>query len=347
MLNDALHSSHNASMNTDSPTFTGLHGLQQGDALNETSRDLLQKTAALAAAVPASELTISRRRSLMHEASRLLQVEGLMVPVSSEDLQVPLPGRRLAARLYEPKALSSDVLLVYFHGGGWVLGDLQTHHLSLQFHALHLGMKVLSVEYRKAPEHVFPAACDDAEETVAWAHTHLAHWGCKRIAVGGDSAGGHLAAVAMHTLRATHAVQVAGALLFYPVTDMQFTNRSYTERGSGLGLTKESMQWFWQQFLSPHLPLTQMQISADPRAVPMRQQWTRPPPPCVIIAAWHDPLYDEAVSYAQLLAHAGGKVVMQSAPDLSHGFMRQLGVASSAKAHVLAALHAFRTLFDH
>ncbi len=331
-------------MNSDSPTFTGLHGLQHGSSLNEASGDLLQKTAALAAAVPACDLTISRRRSLMHEANQLLQVDGLMLPVTSVDVQVPLPGRNLPARLYAPKALSSDVLLVYFHGGGWVLGDLQTHDLSMQFLAQHLGMKVLSVEYRKAPEQVFPAACNDAQEALAWAQKQLASWGSKRLAVGGDSAGGHLASVAMHSMPNG---DVAGALLFYPVTDMQFANHSYTERGAGLGLTKDAMQWFWQQFLSPQLPLSQLQVSADPRAVPMRQQWTKPPPPSVILAAWHDPLYDEAVSYAQLLAQAGGQVVMQSAPDLAHGFLRQLFVVSSARAHVLAAVHAFRTLIDH
>jgi acetyl esterase len=331
-------------VNANIPTFTSLAGLQQGEALNETSSDLLQKIAALANAVPPKEMTIARRRELMLEASGLLQVEGLKLPVKSEDIQIPLAGRSLPARLYKPDALTCDVLLVYFHGGGWVLGDLQTHHLCLQFLAQHLGMTVLSVQYRKAPEHVFPAACDDAQEAIAWAQTQLAAWHCKRIAVGGDSAGGQLASIAMHSLTT---VDLAGALLFYPVTDMQFANRSYTERGSGMGLTKDAMQWFWQQFLSPQLPLAQLQISSDPRVVPMRQTWTKPPPPTVIIAAWHDPLYDEALSYAQLLAKSGGKVVMQSAPDLSHGFLRQAIVASSARAHALAATHAFRTLLDH
>jgi acetyl esterase len=330
-------------MNFDSPTFTSLHGLPSGAPLNATSRELIDQTNALTAKVPAHELTPARRRELMREAGKLLIVADNKPSVHCADIQIPLSGRSLPARLYEPEESSSDALLVFFQGGGWVIGDLETHHPSLQFLALHLGMKVLSVEYRKAPEHVFPAACDDAEQALAWAHSQLASWGCKRIAVSGDSAGGHLAAVAMHS---QPSINVAGALLFYPVTDIQFANRSYTERGAGPGLTRDAMMWFWHQFMSTASPPAPIPSSEDPRAVPMRQTWARTPSPTVILAAWHDPLYDEAVSYANLLANAGCKVVLQSAPDMAHGFLRQAWVVSSARAHVLAAVHAFRTLLD-
>jgi acetyl esterase len=144
--------------------------------------------------------------------------------------------------------------------------------------------------------------------------------------------------VAMHT---HSALNVAGALLFYPVTDMQFASPSYTERASGPGLTREGMMWYWQQFLDPQQPASGLQASTDARVVPMRQIWEAPPPPTVILAAWHDPLYDEAISYAQLLASAGGKVVMQSAPDMAHGFLRQHMAVPAAGSHVLAAVHAF------
>ena len=319
-----------------------LAGLESGASLDETSRALLQQAAQLHAAVAAHELTPDRRRELARQAALLLL--GPDTPsVGSTNLQIPLVGRALPARLYEPQTLSSDVLLVFFHGGGWVVGDLETHHPSVQLLAHHLQMKVLSVQYRKAPEHRFPAPCDDAEQALAWAHAHLAQWGCLRIAVGGDSAGGHLAAVAMHTLHAAHTLQVAGALLFYPVTDMQFLNRSYAERGSGIGLTGDGMRWFWQQFIDPERPLAQLAPSEDPRAVPMQQRWAQSPP-TLILAAWHDPLYDESVSYARLLAEAGAAVVLQSAPDLAHGFLRHAALVESARNHVLAAIHAFRGL---
>jgi acetyl esterase len=331
-------------MTTLIPTHVSLLGLQQGTALDAQSLELLKKTAAMTMAVPAAELTIARRRSLMHEAQALLSSADPAPAVSSTDIAIDLQGRRLAARLYTPEQISSDALMVYFHGGGWVIGDLDTHHASLQLLSQHLGMKLLSVEYRKAPEHVFPAACNDAEESLVWAHARLASWGCKRLVVSGDSAGGHLAAVAMHT----HAgLKIAGALLFYPVTDMQFTNRSYTERGAGPGLTRDGMVWFWAQFLNPQQPASELQPSQDPRIVPMQQVWKQAPPPTVIIAAWHDPLYDEAVSYAQLLSRAGGKVVMQSAPDMAHGFLRQARAVPAARAHVLASVHAFRALLDN
>ncbi len=330
-------------MNLDSPTFTSLQGLQSGAPLNGTSLQLIEKINALAAVVPAQDLTPIRRRELMREAGKLLIFADNKPSVQSTDLQIPLPGRSLPARLYEPEQSSSDTLVVFFHGGGWVIGDLETHHPSLQFLALHLGMKVLSVEYRKAPEHVFPAACDDAGQALAWAHSQMTSWGCKRIAVSGDSAGGHLAAVAMHNMQT---VNVAAALLFYPVTDIQFGNRSYTERGSGPGLTRDGMIWFWHQFMSTASPAAALPSMDDPRVVPMQQAWERTPPPTVILSAWHDPLYDESVSYAKLLAKAGGKVVLKSAPDMAHGFLRQAWVVSSASAHVLAAAHAFRTLLD-
>jgi acetyl esterase len=329
-------------MTTSVSTHVNISGLTQGAALNAQSESLLRQTLALAAAVPQEELTIARRRSLMHEAQSLLGASDVL-PVSSTDMMLDLAHRSLPARLYMPEQISSDELMVFFHGGGWVTGDLDTHHPSMAFLAQHVGCKLLSVQYRKAPEHVFPAACDDAEDALIWAHVRLAEFGCKRLVLGGDSAGGHLAAVAMHT---HSALKIAGALLFYPVTDMQFANRSYTERGSGPGLTQAGMMWFWQQFLNPAQPASNLQASKDPRIVPMQQAWKMSPPPTVILAAWHDPLYDEAVAYAKHLRLAGGDVVMQSAPDMAHGFLRQARVVPEARAHVLAAVHALRALLD-
>jgi acetyl esterase len=322
----------------DVATHGGLQPLQQGVALNARCGELLLQSGALSAAVPAAELTPAKRRSLMLEAGKLFHT-ALDYPVRSTDLSVDLPGRTLPARLFEPAQLQSDVLLVFFHGGGWVIGDLQTHHQSCQFLAHHLGLRLLAVEYRKSPEHVFPAPCEDAVDALAWAYARKAQWGCARVAVSGDSAGGHLAAVAMHA----HPELVAGALLFYPVTDVQFANRSYSERGAGPGLTKDSMVWFWQQFLASEQPAS-VPTAADARAVPMLQTWRAAPPPTVITAAWHDPLYDEAITYGQLLSRAGGRVVMQHAPDMAHGFLRQAFVSPSARSHVLAAAHAFAAI---
>jgi acetyl esterase len=304
--------------------------------LDAHSASLLLQTAALAQGLSAEQLTPDKRRTLMCEATPML-LDANAPSLGSESLHIPLPGRSLPARLYQAAADAphADVLCVFFHGGGWVAGDLHTHDHACQFLAQHLGCTLLSVEYRKSPEHRFPAPCDDAADALAWAHAQCAQWGCTRVLLCGDSAGGHLAAHAMH---AQPAVPVAAALLIYPVADMQFDNTSYTERGSGPGLMKAGMLWFWEQFLGSDTPVD------DPRAVLMRQVWASPPPPTVVAVAWHDPLHDEGVAYAALLEKSGGQVVLQTAPDMAHGYLRQCWVNDSARAHLLAAIASVRVM---
>jgi acetyl esterase len=171
-------------------THVNLTGLESGALLDRQSHSLLTQIAALTAAVPASDLTVARRRSLMHEAQALLLSSDAEPPVACAAITMDLPSRSLFARLYTPESVSSDALMVFFHGGGWVTGDLDTHHPSLQLLAQHLGCKLLSVQYRKAPEHVFPAACDDAEDALMWAHERLAQLGCTRLLVAAIAQGG-------------------------------------------------------------------------------------------------------------------------------------------------------------
>ena len=299
-------------------------------ALDAHSRELILQANALTAAVPADQLSPARRRSIMRQANALfLPPEGPLA-VQRKDVTVPLEGRSLPARLYSPLAgnpptAAADVLLVFFHGGGWVVGDLETHDNACAFLTQHLGCKLLSVEYRKAPEHPFPAPCDDAAEAYAWAWSQVGSLGCQRIVVSGDSAGGHLAA---HALFANAAVPTAAALLFYPVADVDFANASYSQRGDGPGLTGAGMLWFWEQFVGS-TPGT-----ADARAVLMRQAWARQPPPTVVTVAWHDPLHDEGAAYARLLQQAGAQVEVQVAGDMAHGFLRQCRINAAAQGHV-------------
>lgn len=301
-------------------------------ALDPHSRDLLLRVGALTAAVPANELTPERRRSLAREANTVLVPAGDAVPVRRQDLHIDLPGRALRARLYRPEvgspnSAASDVLLVFFHGGGWVVGDLETHDNPCAFLTRHLACTLLSVEYRKAPEHPFPAPCDDAAEAYAWAAAQCASWACARIAVAGDSSGGHLAA---HAMFANPQVPTAAALLFYPVADMDFTNTSHTHNGTGPGLTSVAMQWYWEQLMGSAEPVS------DARAVPVRQQWLRRPPPTVVSLAWHDPLHDEGVAYADLLRRAGADVRLHDAHNMAHGFLRQCRINTAARGHVEA-----------
>ncbi len=301
--------------------------------LDPHSRELLLRIGALTTAVAPGELTLQRRRLLARQANTLLLPDGGAAAAQREDKRVELAGRTLSARLYRPQTggpptAASDVLLVFFHGGGWVVGDLETHDNACAFLTQRLGCTLLSVEYRKAPEHPFPAPCDDAADAYAWAAAQSGAWGCARVAIAGDSAGGHLAAYAVY---ANAQVATAAALLFYPVAGMDFANASYAHRGAGPGLTAGAMAWYWEQLLG------HAQTSTDPRAVPVLQQWHRPPPPSVVSLAWHDPLHDEGLAYADVLRRAGADVRLQVAPDMAHGFLRYCSINTSARRHVEAA----------
>jgi acetyl esterase len=312
-----------------------IHPLSPEPVLDPHSRDLLLRVGELTTAVAAGALTPPMRRQISRAANALL-VPADAVPVRREDVRIDLPQRSLPARLYRPETdapstAAADVLLVFFHGGGWVVGDLETHDNACAFLTQHLGCTLLSVEYRKAPEHPFPAPCDDAADGFAWAASRLASWGCGRIAVAGDSSGGHLAA---HAMFANPDVPTAAALLFYPVADMDFANTSHSRTGAGPGLTSAGMVWYWEQLLGSAQPVS------DSRAVLMRQQWGRRPPPTVVSLAWHDPLYDEGAAYAGLLQAGGADVHVFDARDMAHGFLRQCRINAAARGHVQAVADA-------
>ena len=315
---------------------TTMNSANAEPVLDPHSRDLLLRGSALSAAIAPEALTPQLRRQFSRAANALLVPPGRTVPVRREELLIELPLRSLPARLYRPDAsaplsAASDVLLVFFHGGGWVVGDLETHDNACAFLTQHLGCALLSVEYRKAPEHPFPAPCDDAVDAYAWAAARVGSWGCKRIAVAGDSAGAHLAA---HAMISSPAVSTAAALLFYPVADMDFGNASHARTAGGPGLTSAGMVWFWKQLLGNAYP------KADSSAVLMRQRWERCPPPTVVSLAWHDPLHDEGAAYAQLLQTAGADVRLHVANDMAHGYLRQCRINTSAREHVLTAADA-------
>ena len=308
--------------------------------LDAHSRSLLERTAALAANIAPEDLTIARRRALSKAANAFLIPASGSLPIPRQDLSVDLPGRSLPARLYRPETTAAPsrcagLLLVFFHGGGWVVGDLDTHDNACAFLTRELGCTVLSLEYRKAPEHPFPAPSEDAREAYAWAWQQLLSFGCSRIAAAGDSAGGHLAA---HAIFSNVEVPTSASLLFYPVSEVDFANTSYLERGSGPGLTRVGMVWFWEQFLGGK------PVSSDSAAVLMRQVWTRVPPPSVVSVAWHDPLHDEGMAYAGLLEKSGGLVHVHRAMDMSHGYLRQCRANVSAGLHVVQACEQFAQL---
>ncbi|VVE19547.1 alpha/beta hydrolase [Pandoraea eparura] len=236
----------------------------------------------------------------------------------SETVDIPLPGRTLRARLYRPVGREVP-LVVFFHGGGWVVGDVDTHGTMAAFLAQDGDVAVLSVDYRLAPEHPFPAPVDDARDALAWAAEQRARLGVRvdRLAVAGDSAGGHLAAQAAAWFNDRHPGIVGAQLLIYPVVQYRFDTPSYERLAHGVGLTRDEMRWYWQTFLGDVEP------SADDVRVNLTAQAPRHAlPHALVIAAEYDPLHDEAVSYAHFVASSGGRAEVIEAPGLTHSFAR-------------------------
>jgi acetyl esterase len=250
---------------------------------------------------------------------------------------VDLDAGGVPARLYRPEPNDDRPgLLIWFHGGGWVLGDLASHDNICHGLARRSGHAVLSVDYRLAPEAPFPAGLGDCIQATRWAHAHAAELAVdpRRLAVGGDSAGANLAAVVCHIAPAPLVFQ----LLVYPVVDARLNTPSYEENAEGYFLTARSMRWFVDHYLSGDAG-----SPTDPRVSPLlaAEHVLAAGPPAVVITAGFDPLRDEGIAYAERLAHAGVTVSHVHYPDQVHGFFSMshyLGDARSAIALTAQAL---------
>ncbi len=220
--------------------------------------------------------------------------------------------------------------LVYFHGGGWVIGSLDSHHRLCQAIAAESGCAVVSVDYRLAPEHPYPAAVEDAWTATAWAAKRF-----PRIAVGGDSAGGHLAALT--ALRARdHDVELALQVLAYPVIDFAFDTPSYLEHDDVRNLPAATMKWFWELFLAGDT------TAAPPEVSPLRAASLAGVAPALVTVAEYDPLCDEGKAYAEALAAAGVPVTFHHYDGLIHGFLRMPAVIDRARGAIDEVATALR-----
>jgi acetyl esterase len=273
----------------------------------------------------AADATASVRRERYLAITRVLP-EANLNGLDVEDLSLDLPGRSLRAKRYTPTAHKPQKLLVYFHGGGWVIGDLESHHALCADLARALGASVISIDYRLAPEHVFPAAHDDAVDSVRWCAARLLSFGCSELMVGGDSAGANLAAHATYANQDMEAANVSAQYLIYPVVEPNFQRPSYLSNAAGPGLTSADMQWYWHTYCPFESTLA---ATNDVRLRLMSQQWSKPPVTTIILTAGLDPLCDEGLAYAHFLAQQGAPLRLIHAPDMTHGFIR-LGVTSGA-----------------
>lgn len=244
-------------------------------------------------------------------------------------LTIPGPGGPLPARLYTPSKLRKtdgmSPCLVFFHGGGWVIGDLDTHDVVCRTLADHGEMLVISVDYRLAPEHKFPAAADDAIAATGWIAENAVRFNIdkSRLMVGGDSAGGNLAAVVALNAR-EHGPNIAAQLLIYPATDMAGTHPSHREPETSCLLTHASIPWFQGHYLNGRADID------DWRASPARIDDLKGLPPAYVLTAGADPLRDEGDEYARRLSEAGVTVTHVTYPGQFHGFITMGKLLSKA-----------------
>ena len=229
-------------------------------------------------------------------------------------------AQAIPLRVYRPPGVSDSrrlPVLVYFHGGGWVIGDLETHDVLCRQLTAEAGVSVIAVDYRLAPEHKFPAAADDAWAATRWIAAHAAELGvdADRLAVGGDSAGGNLAAVVALLAREAGGPRIALQILLYPVTDLVSESQSYADLADGYMLTRDSMRWFRAQYLARE------QDAADWRVSPLRAPSLAGLPPALVVTAGYDPLRDEGEAYARRLREAGVSVDAISFGGMIHGFV--------------------------
>jgi acetyl esterase len=257
-----------------------------------------------------------------------------------EALELPGPAGPLRARLFTPPLAAVDPppLLVYFHGGGWVIGDLDTHDDPCRFLAANSGAKVLSIDYRLAPEHPFPAAAEDALAAYEWAASNVERLGvdASRIAVGGDSAGGNLAAAVCLTAREAGAPSPAMQLLIYPVTETAGVAASRRTFAEGFFLTRGDMDWFEERYLPPGVD------REDSRVALLNATDLTGLPPAYVAVAGFDPLRDEGEAFARQLQEAGVPVALRHHPRLVHTFANLTAVCPSARQAMLEAAGALR-----
>ncbi len=256
---------------------------------------------------------------------------------SVSNLEIPGPDGALRARLYATNNSSPAPTVVYFHGGGWVAGSIDNHDGFCRHLAKRSRCAVLSVDYRLAPEHRFPAAVNDAVAVVRWASAHGRSVGIDntKLAVAGDSAGGNLAAVVPLVLREEDAPSLAAQILLFPITDHEFDSESMLASGEGFFLTREGMMWYWSQYLEDE------RFGDDWRASPLRAPDLSGLPPATVLVAEFDPLRTQAEQYAQRLVAAGVDTDLHCFDGMIHSFanLRQaIDRAEEAMDVVVAAV---------
>lgn len=269
----------------------------------------------------ARRITVDRAQRFYGPAEPVQRVEALTIPG---------PAGPMKARLYAAEADGPLPITVYFHGGGWVLGDCDSHDKGVRALTNAAGCLSVSVEYRLAPEHVFPAAIDDCFAALKWVADNAAALGGdpSRIAVAGDSAGGNLAAACALLAKAEGGPDLAFQLLIYPVLDSDMETESYREHAEAVVLNRARMAYFWDLYVPDQA------MRADWRVAPMQAPDLSGLPPALIIGSGIDPLFSEGVAYAERLRAAGVAAEHLPFPQMAHAFFQAPAILDDSRASI-------------
>lgn len=235
---------------------------------------------------------------------------------SIQDRYIPGPTADLHVRIYRPSEAKNLPALVFFHGGGWVLSFLDASDAALISLAKLSGSVVIAVNYQKAPEHPYPIPFNDCYSTYLWVHRNAQYLGInpQKVGLGGDSAGGNLASAVALKIRDTAGPSAAYQLLIYPCNERNFDTDSYLAFATGNGLSRQGMQWFWEQYLQGDVH------DHDPYACPSTAKDFTNLAPAIIVTAEFDPLRDDGVKYERLLREAGVRTYYKEYKGMIHGF---------------------------
>lgn len=274
------------------------------------------------------EMTGAHARAAV--AARRAPVTNLDDVRETEDVTLDVDGGTVGLRVYRPHGPeAARPLVLFLHGGGFVFCDVESHDGFARLTARSLGAVVVSVDYRRAPEHRAPTAAEDAYAALGWAVAHADELGVdpRRVLVAGDSAGGNLAAVVCLLARDRRGPAIAGQVLLYPVLDPSCATPSYETYGTGWFNTAAAMRWYWQQYLGDAAP--------GPATAPSLVEDLSGLPPAVVVLAGNDPLRSEGEEYAARLAAAGVPTVARVHAGLFHGFVTILPLRAAAAAREL------------
>jgi acetyl esterase len=283
--------------------------------------------------------TVSPEEARINAASRPRAAGPEVAKV--EDRKISGSGPEIPVRIYTPAGPGPFPILVWYHGGGWVIGDLESADASARHLTVGAEYVTVSVDYRLAPDTKFPGPADDCYDAAMWAAQNAAsiNGDASRIAVGGDSAGGNLAAAVALMARDRGNPSLAFQLLVYPVTARNFNTNSYQQNADGYLLSKAGMQWYWEHYLQSPAD------AANPYAAPLAASDLSNLPPALVITAEFDPLCDEGEAYAQRLQDAGTPTTCTRYDGMIHGFFGMPAVIDKSKQAVAEAAAVLKQAF--